>query len=139
MATPTELADLAAAHAAQAALAVKTAAALKARLDKAPKPAAPEAVKAAAEALAAGGWIQPAQLAQAEAALANPQTAVETLGNLARKAATEIAKHVGAKDRLAGGEPVGGEKAAGELRPGDAGYADSWLHGRITSYKRAGA
>lgn len=137
MPTPAELTDLVAAHAAQAALATKAAAALKDRLDKAPKPAAPEAVKAAAEALVAGGWIKAAQLDQAAAALANPQTAVETLANLARKAAAEITKHASAKDRLAGGEPVGAKSAA-ELKPGDAGYADQWLHGRITSYKTAG-
>jgi hypothetical protein len=136
MPTPAEYAALVTAHAAQATAAVKAAAVYKERLDAAPKPAAPEAVKAAAEALVAGGWIKAAQLDQAATALANPQTAVETLTNLAKKSAAEITRLSG-KDRLEGGEVVDPTKAASELKPGDPGYADQWFEQRRQQYRRA--
>lgn len=100
-----------------AATAVKAAQELKARLDRAPKGADPALIKAAAVELVDRRWAAGGDVEKVAAALADPNTALKALTEIAKKAAEEI-------DRLSKGQsteygtPIATTKAASEAPVG---------------------
>lgn len=93
----------------------KVAAELKSRLDKAPKPAAPEALKAAAERLVDFRWVENMDVEKVAAYLADPTTALNTLAQVAQKAAEKLAQVAQqANPRLEVGKILGTNKQASD-------------------------
>lgn len=102
---------------------------LDAELAKAPEAVDPALAAKAAQALVDGGWVIEAKKEAAAAALADQATALETLCNLARKAAQ-------GDPRLAGGEPVASEtKLASNGQPLESEADRLWAE-RTGRYRR---
>jgi hypothetical protein len=95
--------------------ATKVAAELKSRLDRAPKPADPAKLKAAAERLVDFRWLESTDVEKVAAALADPNTTLDVLAQVAQLAAEKLAQLTGTagNPRLSAGGPVPTKKASG--------------------------
>jgi hypothetical protein len=130
--------DALAQAAATAAQAVKVAAELKARLARAPKGASPELVRAAAESLVTHRWTEHTDATKVAAALADPDTALKALAEVAQKAAEALDRLQGtANPRLESGVPVPAAKSASAAVPAGVPEAPESEADRVWTQKMA--